>query len=145
MIWWIWIGLGLALLTVELLADGQFYVLFFGAGAIITGLVAAMGVTENVVLQSAIFLAASVATLVFFRDRMWQKFRHVEDREVDSIEKEIATVTADIGVNAVGKAELRGTSWNARNVGPVRLTSGQRCSVVKIDGLTLHIRAEGVE
>lgn len=140
--WWIWIGLGLALLAVELLADGQFYVLFFGVGAVITGIVVAAGVTGDIVLQAAIFLVASVGALLFFRDRMWEKFRHVDDRAVDAIENEIATVTADIAVNMVGKAELRGTAWNARNIGPDVLYEGQRCNVVKVDGLTLHIRAE---
>lgn len=140
--WWIWIGLGLVLLAVELLADGQFYVLFFGAGGIVTGAVAATGLADNVALQASIFLVASVGALIFFRDRMWERFRNVEGKPVDALENEIAIALAEIAVDGVGKAELRGTTWSARNVGGAVLVEGQRCNVVRVDGLTLHIRAE---
>ena len=41
----------------------------------------------------------------------------------------------------VSKAELRGTSWNARAREALR--RGQRARVVKVDGLTLWLTAEG--
>ena len=49
----------------------------------------------------------------------------------------------DIAVDAVGKAELRGTTWNARNVGDKLLTRAQRCRVRRVDGLTLAHRRVG--
>jgi inner membrane protein len=48
----------------------------------------------------------------------------------------------DIAANAIGKAELRGTSWTARNVGEKPLARGERCTVERIEGLTIFIRAE---
>ncbi|MDC4227637.1 MAG: NfeD family protein [Candidatus Manganitrophus sp.] len=48
----------------------------------------------------------------------------------------------EIAVDGVGKAELRGTAWSARNVGETPVTKGQRCKVVQIDGLTLWVRNE---
>jgi membrane protein implicated in regulation of membrane protease activity len=42
----------------------------------------------------------------------------------------------------VGTAELRGTSWTARNIGPAPLANGQRCKVQRVDGLMLYVKAE---
>ena len=48
----------------------------------------------------------------------------------------------DIAVGELGKAELRGTSWNARNAGAEAIAKGQRLKVDRVDGLTLHVHAE---
>ena len=47
-----------------------------------------------------------------------------------------------IGINALGKAEMHGTSWNARNIGDKPLARGERCRVDRVDGLTIFVRAE---
>ena len=43
---------------------------------------------------------------------------------------------------AVGKAELRGTSWNARNAAERPLAAGERCRVTGMDGLQLLLEPE---
>lgn len=48
----------------------------------------------------------------------------------------------DLAPGAVGKAELRGTVWTARNEDTRSLTRGERCRVMRVDGLTLSIRSE---
>ncbi len=52
-----------------------------------------------------------------------------------------AIATEDILVAGLGKAEMRGTTWSARNVGETALARGQRCVVAGIEGLVLHIKA----
>jgi membrane protein implicated in regulation of membrane protease activity len=47
-----------------------------------------------------------------------------------------------MAVNAVGKAELRGASLTARNAGDKPLARGQRCTVERVEGLTIFVRAE---
>jgi inner membrane protein len=42
----------------------------------------------------------------------------------------------------VGKAEMRGTSWNTRNIGDQPLARGQRCRVERVEGLMIFVRAE---
>jgi inner membrane protein len=42
----------------------------------------------------------------------------------------------------VGKAEMRGTSWNTRNVSDQTIARGQRCRVERVEGLTIFVRAE---
>jgi len=44
---------------------------------------------------------------------------------------------------AVGRIELRGTAWSARNAASLLLPRGVRCRVVSVDGLTLLVEAEG--
>ena len=55
---------------------------------------------------------------------------------------EIAIATNDIAPSTTGKAELRGTSWNARNDSDAAIPSGARCVVTKVDGLTLIVKPE---
>ena len=53
-----------------------------------------------------------------------------------------AVLLADLPPGGVGKAELRGTSWTARNEGERPLATGERARVTRVDGLTLWLRAE---
>ena len=48
----------------------------------------------------------------------------------------------EIGPGAVGRAELRGTVWTARNRDTAPLARGQRCTVVDVDRLTIFVKAE---
>ena len=49
----------------------------------------------------------------------------------------------DIAAGDIGRVELRGTSWSARNRGGELLTTGRRCVVVGVDQLMLIIEPEG--
>ena len=64
--------------------------------------------------------------------------------DVDSLVGETAIPSEEIGPGAVGRAELRGTVWSARNVGSTPLSRGQRCRVVRVDRLMIFIESEGV-
>jgi membrane protein implicated in regulation of membrane protease activity len=43
---------------------------------------------------------------------------------------------------AVGRVEVRGSAWSARNVSNTTLTPGQRCKVSHVDGLLLSVEPE---
>jgi hypothetical protein len=60
---------------------------------------------------------------------------------VDSLVGEQAVALDEIGVQNLGKAEMRGTVWSARNVGETVLSRGQRCVVSHVEGLVIHVRA----
>ena len=55
---------------------------------------------------------------------------------------ETAFAVGRIQSNSFGKVELRGSAWNARNVGEEAVNPKQRCKVEKVDGLTLWVRGE---
>ena len=143
MAWWIWVVAGFLLLALELASPGGFYVFFFGCGALAVGLLAALGWAEPLALQGVLFGGLSVAALVFFRPLIVRRLHAgAGDAPVDSLVGERAMARGEIAGGGFGKAELRGTTWNARNVGEAPLGPDQACRVERVDGLTLWIRAE---
>ena len=147
MIWWHWMVLGLVLLGVEILTLGglgNFYFLFFGVSALIVGAIVWLGLSEPDWLQWCLFAVFGIVSLFVLRRPLQNKMNVGETtgEPVDSMVGEVATVLEDLPVQAAGKAELRGSTWTVRNVGEALLTKGQRCQVIRVDGLTLWIKAE---
>src|SRR5262245_43821585 len=140
--WWIWLLAGLLLLLAELVTPGGFYIIFFGAGAIIVGILAGLDIAGPTWFQFILFSIVSVLTLWLFREKLLQLTKARPSDAVDNLVGETAVLLEDISANGMGKAEMRGTSWNTRNIGDKPLCSGQRCKVERIEGLTLFVRAE---
>lgn len=145
MIWWYWVVLGLLLAGLELATPGGFFLLFFGIGALLVGGLAMLGLAGPAWMQWLLFSVLSVATLVFFRAPL---LRLMETRtpgsgDVDSLRGEVAVAMDGIPAGGMGRAQLRGTVWTARNLGTEPITPGQRCLVTSVDGLTISIRREG--
>jgi inner membrane protein len=130
------------LLLAELLTPGGFYIIFFGIGAVVVGVLAGLNAAGPLWFQFILFSILSVLTLWLFREKLLQQTQGERRKNVDSLVGETAVATEEIHLNAVGKAELRGTSWNARNIGDRPLTRGQRCIVERVEGLTIFVRAE---
>lgn len=141
--WWIWILLGLVLLLAELITPGGFYILFFGIGAIVVGLLAAFEVAGPTWFQFILFPLASVLALWFFREKLLGMTRGPSTDRVDIV-GEIAVMLEDVSVNGVGKAELRGAPWNTRNISSRALVRGERCRVERVEGLTIFVRGETI-
>ena len=143
MAWWIWVLGGLVLLLAEVLTPGGFFVIFFGAGAILVGALKALGWSGPEWAEWLLFTVFSVASLAFFRKPLMRRFNLKGDaRPVDQLAGERALVTEDVAPGGVGKAEMRGASWTARTSGEVVLTRGQRCLVERVEGLTIWLKAE---
>jgi membrane protein implicated in regulation of membrane protease activity len=142
MAWWLWLLAALALLGVEMATPGGFYVMFFGVGAFVVGLLVVLGIGGPPWVQWLAFSGVSVASLLLFRGRILARFdRGQVSTRMDTLEGELAIPMDDLAPGAVGKAELRGTSWTAQNADGGVLAKGQRCRVVRVEGLTLFIRA----
>jgi inner membrane protein len=140
--WWLWVILGLVLMAGEILTPGGFYILFFGIGAVAVGLLKLAGLSTTLPIDGLIFLAVSIAGLVFFRKPLQQRFANLTPHiPVDMLTSETATALEPIEAGATGKVELRGTTWNAQNLGPQPLAPSQRCRVERVEGLTLYVRA----
>jgi len=60
----------------------------------------------------------------------------------ESLSGETIQVSKDLEPGAEARVQYRGTDWTARNVGGAPIASGSRATVVKADGLTLHLKAE---
>ena len=140
--WWMWFLFGLLLLMMEFLTPGAFYQFFFGLGAVAVGLLDLAGLQVPLWGQLLLFIGLSIGSLVVLRKPLRVKFdSKLPDKSVDSLEGETAVAMEDIAVGAVGKAEMRGTAWNARNVGDAVIGESERCRVERVDGLTLWVRA----
>ena len=143
MAWWIWVLGGLVLLLAEVLTPGGFFVVFFGAGAILVGALKALGWNGPGWAEWLVFTVLSVASLALFRKPLMRRFNlQGSGKPVDRLEGETALVTEEVAAGGVGKAEMRGASWTARSSGKAALARGQRCKVERVEGLTLWLRAE---
>ncbi|MCP5118887.1 MAG: NfeD family protein [bacterium] len=138
--WWMWFLFGLLLLLAEFTTPGAFYQFFFGLGAIAVGLLVLVGIPLPLSVQLLLFIVLSIGSLLLLRKHLRLKLSsNLPDNKVDTMEGEAAVALDDIPANAVGKAELRGTTWEARNVGDGPITKSQRCRVMRVDSLTLWI------
>ena len=144
-LWWHWLVLGLILGVAELATAGGFYIIFFGFGALVVGLLASAGLAGPVWVQMLLFAGISIASLALFRNRLLKSFQpDPQAPSIDTLVGEIGTAAGDIAPGAVGQIELRGTSWSARNNAEVAVARGARCRVTRVEGLTLHVVPEGV-
>ena len=145
MAWWHWIVVGLILIALEMAASGGFYVIFFGIAAIVIGALHTLDLAGPPWLQFLLFSAISVGSLLFFR-RPFMRWMQLDrpGSDVDSMIGETAVPLEDIESGAVGRAELRGSVWSARNRGNAAVRKGQRCTVVAVDRLMIFLEPEGV-
>ncbi len=141
--WWIWVVAGFVLLALELASPGGFYLFFFGCGALAAGVLAAAGLAQPLWLQGVLFTVLSMVSLLTFRRPLLKKMQAgASDVEIDSLVGERAWVRDEIVPSGMGKAELRGSTWNARNAGETPLGPDQSCLVEKVEGLTLWVRPD---
>ena len=139
--WWLWLLLGLVLAALELASAGGFYLIFFGVSALFIGLMAAIGLAGPFWLQWLVFTILSVILLLAFR-RPILKMMNVDTGPVDALVGQIAVAEDAIAAGGIGRAQLRGSSWAARNLHSAELARGQRCRVEQVDGLMLCLLPE---
>jgi membrane protein implicated in regulation of membrane protease activity len=142
MIWWYWLVLGMILLAAEIITPGGFYLLFLGLSALAVGTIVGLGLMDMVWLQWLLFSVISIASVLIFRGPLLERMKPHEKEMIDTMVGELATPLNDLTPGATGKAELRGTTWSARNSGHSTLQKGQRARVERVEGLTLWITPE---
>jgi membrane protein implicated in regulation of membrane protease activity len=138
--WWIWVLAGLLLIGVELAAS-TLHIGLFAIGAFTVALLVAVGVEMPLWAELMTFTIVSVVAIVVVRPILIRKLKLDTKRVVDTMVGEQAITLDEIAPSGIGKAEMRGTTWSARNIGETVLTRGQRCVVTDIEGLLIHVRA----
>lgn len=143
MAWWIWILAGFVFLIIEALTAGTVVVGFFAAGAFAVGLLVLVGLGGPLWVQFLLFSVLSLGSLALFRQPIVRRLRGEKDETpgIDDLVGEVGTAVANLPVATVGRVELRGTVWSARNVGEVPITAGTRVKVHQVRGLTLDVSA----
>ena len=143
MTWWQWFALGLILVALEVAASGGFYVLFFGIAAVAIAGLRFVDLAEPAWVQLLLFSLIAVASLLIFRQRLlatWQGPSMAS--KVDSLVGETAITLEAIPAGAVGRVELHGTAWTARNGTGAAIEKGRRCTVTRTEQLMLFIKPE---
>lgn len=140
--WWIWLAAGLLLVVAELATPSGFFIIFFGIGALTVGLLVGLQLISSLWLELALFSVFSVVYVLLFRGRLQSRVQIPPPPNVDSLVGVLAIVQERLSPGVVGKVEVRGSTWSARNTSAVTLDPGQRARVASVDGLTLTVVPE---
>jgi len=142
-VWWHWLVLGLALVALEIAAAGGFYVIFFGVAALLIAALQLAGLGGPLWFQFLLFSVLSVASLLVFRGPLMRKINAGDGQtDMDTLVGDVGIALEDIDTGAIGRIELRGTTWTTRNAGFQPIPKGRRCIVIRRDRLTLFVQAE---
>ncbi len=139
--WWAWIILGAVLLGAEIIISADFYLVFFGLSGLLIGLLALIGLTLPVTAQWLLYAALAVSGVLLYRMKFRAQFLSSSEALGPEIVDEEGTAKEAIAAGARGKVELRGTVWEAINDGTEVLEVGARCTVTRVEGLTLFVRS----
>lgn len=136
-----WLAGGLLLLVIELVTPSGFFVLFFGVGALVVGVLAGVGLADSALTQWLVFTLASLTSLVLFRGRLQDRIRR-DTTDVDTLLGEIAIPRERIAPGELGRVDLRGTLWTGQNDGAAVIEPDERCRVVRVEGLIVGVQPE---
>ena len=117
-------------------------IIFFGISALIVGVLAVLGVVTSPPIQFLLFSVLSVSLLALLRGRVQSRLRTPPSSTVDSLIGDLAIPQETLSPGVVGRVEVRGSTWSARNTSNVTLIPGQRARVAAVDGLTLAVIPE---
>jgi inner membrane protein len=140
MSWWLWILLGLVFLGLELALPGGFFLVFFGVSALLVGGLVALALDLPVWIEWVTFAILSIALLCAFRRRLVELLGASSASEVDSLIDKEVEVSEQISAGSRGQVLLRGSPWQAENIGDVTLEVGSRAKVQQLEGLVLKIK-----
>jgi inner membrane protein len=141
MAWWIWVIVGIALLGAELtLIAADFYLVFVGLAAILTGIAVAWLPEHPAALEWAIFVVLSILGVATFRRSLAARLhvKGVPSPSASPIGAELV-LPETLAPDAAGRIEFRGAYWSVRNGAGVELSAGTRVKVVRVHALELVV------
>jgi membrane protein implicated in regulation of membrane protease activity len=140
--WWHWVVGGLLLLVIELATPSGFFIMFFGLGALTVGVLMRADLVTDPPLQWLLFSGFSLLYLALFRRRVQGRLEQPDTSHIDSLVGDLALPQHRIEAGGVGRVEVRGAGWTARNLAESAVEPGQRCRVSRIINLELGILPE---
>ncbi len=138
--WWGWMVVGMLLLAAELfIVEADFFLVFLGVAAILTGLLGLAVPALAEWVQWLIFAALALTAMLLFRKRVYRLLRReMPDMPNDMVGMQLE-LPAGLPVDGTCRVELRGSTWTARNVGAGPIPAGARARVVGVDGISLRV------
>ena len=142
MTWWGWIIAGAILLGAELsFVNAQFYLVFIGSAAILTGL-ATLVVPLPEWVQWALFAVLAIVSMMAFRSRVYHRFTRTSPKIDIGPAGGLITLQVSLGAGESCQAEHGGTFWTIRNDSDTPIASGTRARIVRVQDLTLLVRPD---
>ena len=133
---WIWFGLAVAFLVVEVLT-ADLVCIWFGASALVSGVVLAIFPGLPVAWQFVIFVLLS-AVLLFATRPLVRRFMHFprsHDTNLDRLMGRVAVVTERISnLDATGAVRLGDVVWTARSADGSVIEEGAYVIFERIEG-----------
>ncbi|MBN2565050.1 MAG: NfeD family protein [Candidatus Eisenbacteria bacterium] len=139
-IWWLWMGLAAVFVIGELFTQG-FFLLWFGVGAFLSGILALLGVSPA--WQWAVFVVVSGALFMVSR-RFAERFSAKQppgigaDRLIGK--RGVVLENIDNELNT-GKVRIDREQWRADSELDDNIPSGRRIEVVRLEGTHVVVRA----
>jgi len=142
MSWWGWIIAGAILLGAELaFVNAQFYLVFIGSAAILTGL-ATRVLPVAPWVQWALFAILAIVSMVTFRNRLYHRFNRAWPKVDTGPAGGLITLPVALGAGESCQAEYGGAFWTVRNDSDTPIPSGSRARIARVQDLTLLVRPE---
>jgi membrane protein implicated in regulation of membrane protease activity len=138
--WWGWFALGAALLGAELMVATDFWLATIGAAAMVMGLVLTLVEPPLVWIEWIEFAVLAVAFNALFRRRLNERWLGKPPGLEPELVGESGVAVAEIAPGAQGSVELRGSTWQARNVGSETLAARAPVRVTGVRGIVLEVR-----
>ena len=138
-IWWLWFGLAAVFIIGEIFTEA-FFLLWFGIGAAISGVLAMLGVGPA--WQWAVFVVVSGVLLAVSR-RFADRFTRKQPPGIgaDRLIGRKGVVLEDIdNLRNVGKVRIDKEEWRAESEDESLISAGARIEVVRLDGTHAVVR-----
>ena len=141
---WAWLSIGVLLMIAELFVPGVF-VMWFGFGAVLTGLITALAGGLSVAMQLLIFVIMSVISLIFGLSVYKKIFGPNKEKGNDTrtgAQRLIGKVfiVSEAIQNGKGKVTVGDTVWLARS--KRKIAKGAEVVVVDVDGTQLLVEGK---
>ncbi|MBJ9974744.1 NfeD family protein [Pseudomonas sp. S75] len=133
--WWIWLVFGIALILLELVLP-TFFILWFGIGAVLVGLIALAAPTLQLDLQVLLWvILSSLTTLVWFK--LFRNRKPDVRWTADSVIGEAGLLTASVSQFQKGRVRfqkpvLGNEEWTC--VADTDIAAGERVRLAAIEG-----------
>jgi membrane protein implicated in regulation of membrane protease activity len=134
--WWVWLALGALLLGAETVLATDFWLATVGAAAMVLGLALTLVDPPRVWVQWILFAALAVLFNAVVRRRLRAKPPGLDPELIG----ESGVALAAIAAGGQGSVEVRGTTWQARNVGSEALAARAPVRVTAVHGLVLDVQ-----
>jgi membrane protein implicated in regulation of membrane protease activity len=144
MIWWLWIIIGLLVLSLEILIPLDFFLVFVGLSGVVTGIIS--GITHLCgfeISSSTQYIICSITLVLLFafaKKPLVQHLMSSKKNTKSSPENDRVSIEgSNINPNDYGNGRTRGTIWTVHNLSNAVLEAGKSYKVSRTEGITLIV------